>query len=87
MVRAGFNRWIVRVRFVVDKMLLIQIICEQCCCNLSTIILPTLHIDSAIRQMTDNGQVSSIETLKQSCCEAKEKESVLRQVTKDNTEL
>ena len=56
-----------------DKVSLIQNICEQSCCTLSTFILPTLHIDSAIRQMTDNGPVSSAETLRQSCCEARGK--------------
>jgi len=73
MVGAGFNRWIVGVRSVVDKVSLIQIICEQCRCTLSTFILPTIHFDSTIRQMTDNGPVSSTETMKQSCCEAREK--------------
>jgi len=73
MVGTGFNRWIVRARFVVDKVSLIKIICEQCCCTLSTFILPTLHIDSAIRQMTDNGPVRNAETLRPPWCEAREK--------------
>jgi len=73
MTGTGFSRWIVRVGLVVDKVSLIQIICKQCCCTLSTFILPTLHIDSAIRVMTDNGSVSSAETLGQACCEAREK--------------
>jgi hypothetical protein len=73
MVGAGFNRWIVRVRSVVDKLSLIQIICEQCCCTLSPFVLPKFHTDSAIRQMTDNGPVSITQTLRQSCCEAREK--------------
>lgn len=68
-----FSRWTVLVGLVVDNVSLVQIICEQCCCTLSTSILLTLHIDSPIRQMTDNGPVSRSETLGQACCEAREK--------------